>query len=165
MIQGCPQNDHWLTKFNLQHSMDGLTWTDYKADGVVSKKSRLNILNITKRLRTSWLKPELWRRKTLVVILFFLICSFFQAQQTDPLLKFSCLVHLCRLSMSASSQWSGTLWQAFASTSWDAHQTVRKPLYRCPLPVFSNTICCDAVLWTMLNNINLWFNRCSHMRQ
>ncbi|GLD55459.1 macrophage mannose receptor 1 [Lates japonicus] len=33
VIQGCPQNDHWLTKFKIQHSMDGTTWTDYTADG------------------------------------------------------------------------------------------------------------------------------------
>ncbi|KAK2888177.1 uncharacterized protein [Channa argus] len=33
VIQGCPGNDHWLTKFKLQHSLDGSTWTDYKADG------------------------------------------------------------------------------------------------------------------------------------
>ncbi|XP_071751059.2 uncharacterized protein LOC139908314 [Centroberyx gerrardi] len=33
VIQGCPQNDHWVTKFKLQHSMDGSTWTDYTADG------------------------------------------------------------------------------------------------------------------------------------
>ncbi|XP_069566819.1 macrophage mannose receptor 1-like, partial [Brachyistius frenatus] len=33
VIQGCPQNDHWITKFKMQHSMDGTTWTDYTADG------------------------------------------------------------------------------------------------------------------------------------
>ncbi|XP_026210056.1 LOW QUALITY PROTEIN: macrophage mannose receptor 1 [Anabas testudineus] len=33
VIQGCPGNDHWVTKFKLQHSMDGTTWTDYTADG------------------------------------------------------------------------------------------------------------------------------------
>lgn len=33
IIQGCPQNDYWLTKFKLRHSMDGATWTDYTADG------------------------------------------------------------------------------------------------------------------------------------
>ncbi|XP_005917437.1 macrophage mannose receptor 1 [Haplochromis burtoni] len=33
VIQGCPQNDHWVTKFKIQHSMNGLTWTDYTADG------------------------------------------------------------------------------------------------------------------------------------
>ncbi|KAG7499177.1 macrophage mannose receptor 1-like [Solea senegalensis] len=32
-IQGCPQNDYWITKFKIQHSMDGTTWTDYTADG------------------------------------------------------------------------------------------------------------------------------------
>ncbi|XP_024917706.1 macrophage mannose receptor 1 isoform X1 [Cynoglossus semilaevis] len=32
-IQGCPQNDHWVTKFRIKHSMDGNTWTDYTADG------------------------------------------------------------------------------------------------------------------------------------
>ncbi|XP_036973174.1 macrophage mannose receptor 1 [Acanthopagrus latus] len=33
VIQGCPQYDYWVTKFKLQHSMDGLSWTDYTADG------------------------------------------------------------------------------------------------------------------------------------
>ncbi|XP_068430349.1 uncharacterized protein [Clinocottus analis] len=33
VIQGCPQNDYWLTKFKIQHSMDGTSWTDYTADG------------------------------------------------------------------------------------------------------------------------------------
>lgn len=37
VIQGCPQGDHWLTKFKLQHSMDGATWTDYTTDGAVSE--------------------------------------------------------------------------------------------------------------------------------
>uniref|UniRef100_A0A3P9N6S8 F5/8 type C domain-containing protein n=1 Tax=Poecilia reticulata TaxID=8081 RepID=A0A3P9N6S8_POERE len=37
VIQGCPQNDHWVTKYKLQHSMDGASWTDYTADGDVSK--------------------------------------------------------------------------------------------------------------------------------
>lgn len=37
VIQGCPQNDYWVTKFKLHHSMDGLTWTDYTADGEVSE--------------------------------------------------------------------------------------------------------------------------------
>ncbi|XP_074546917.1 uncharacterized protein LOC141805663 [Halichoeres trimaculatus] len=33
VIQGCPQSDYWVTKFKIQHSMDGATWTDYTADG------------------------------------------------------------------------------------------------------------------------------------
>ncbi|XP_061589669.1 macrophage mannose receptor 1 [Cololabis saira] len=33
VIQGCPQTDHWITKFKIQHSTDGTTWTDYTADG------------------------------------------------------------------------------------------------------------------------------------
>ncbi|XP_030005898.1 macrophage mannose receptor 1 [Sphaeramia orbicularis] len=33
VIQGCPNNDHWVTKFKVQHSLDGTTWTDYTADG------------------------------------------------------------------------------------------------------------------------------------
>lgn len=37
VIQGCPQYDYWVTKFKLQHSMDGLSWTDYTADGEVSE--------------------------------------------------------------------------------------------------------------------------------
>ncbi|MEQ2275125.1 hypothetical protein XENORESO_021066 [Xenotaenia resolanae] len=33
VIQGCPHNDYWVTKFKLQHSMDGASWTDYSGDG------------------------------------------------------------------------------------------------------------------------------------
>lgn len=33
VIQGCPQGDNWITKFKIQHSMDGASWTDYTADG------------------------------------------------------------------------------------------------------------------------------------
>ncbi|XP_068609207.1 uncharacterized protein [Brachionichthys hirsutus] len=33
VIQGCPQNDHWVTKFKMQHSVDAAAWTDYTADG------------------------------------------------------------------------------------------------------------------------------------
>lgn len=36
VIQGCAQGENWVTKFKLQHSMDGATWTDYTADGEVS---------------------------------------------------------------------------------------------------------------------------------
>ncbi|XP_038845355.1 macrophage mannose receptor 1 [Salvelinus namaycush] len=35
VIQGCPTADHWVTKFKIQHSMDGSKWTDYKDDGGV----------------------------------------------------------------------------------------------------------------------------------
>ena len=40
VIQGCPQSDHWVTKVKLQHSMDGMTWNDYTADGEVSVQRR-----------------------------------------------------------------------------------------------------------------------------
>ncbi|XP_051907364.1 macrophage mannose receptor 1 [Hippocampus zosterae] len=33
VIQGCPNSDHWVTKFKMQHSIDGQSWTDYTADG------------------------------------------------------------------------------------------------------------------------------------
>ncbi|KAM4634074.1 macrophage mannose receptor 1 [Polymixia lowei] len=33
VIQGCPMNDHWVTKFKVQHSVDGTTWTDHTVDG------------------------------------------------------------------------------------------------------------------------------------
>ncbi|KAM6975835.1 uncharacterized protein LKV04_015092 [Tautogolabrus adspersus] len=33
VIQGCPQYDYWVTKFKIQHSMDGTTWTDHTPDG------------------------------------------------------------------------------------------------------------------------------------
>lgn len=36
VIQGCPQGDNWVTKFRIQHSTDGFSWTDYAADGEVS---------------------------------------------------------------------------------------------------------------------------------
>lgn len=39
VIQGCPQGDNWVTKFKIQHSMDGASWTDYIADGAVSEQS------------------------------------------------------------------------------------------------------------------------------
>lgn len=38
VIQGCPQGDNWVTKFKIQHSTDGFTWTDYTADGAVSER-------------------------------------------------------------------------------------------------------------------------------
>lgn len=34
VLQGCPQSDHWVTRFKLQHSYDGSSWTDYTADGL-----------------------------------------------------------------------------------------------------------------------------------
>ncbi|XP_055010163.1 macrophage mannose receptor 1 [Boleophthalmus pectinirostris] len=33
VIQGCPQNDYWVTKFKVQHSVDEVIWKDYTADG------------------------------------------------------------------------------------------------------------------------------------
>ncbi|XP_041666073.1 macrophage mannose receptor 1 [Cheilinus undulatus] len=33
VIQGCPQYDYWVTKYKIQHSSDGTTWTDHTADG------------------------------------------------------------------------------------------------------------------------------------
>ncbi|CAL8384873.1 unnamed protein product [Gadus morhua 'NCC'] len=33
VIQGCPDNDHWVTKFKIQHSLDGSAWAAYTADG------------------------------------------------------------------------------------------------------------------------------------
>lgn len=38
VIQGCPQGNNWVTKFKIQHSMDGASWADYIADGVVSEQ-------------------------------------------------------------------------------------------------------------------------------
>ena len=40
VIQGCPNEDHWVTKFKVQHSMDGSTWTAYTADGEVGVRQR-----------------------------------------------------------------------------------------------------------------------------
>lgn len=37
VIQGCPQGDNWVTKFKIQHSMNGAAWMDYTADGTVSE--------------------------------------------------------------------------------------------------------------------------------
>lgn len=53
VIQGCPGNDHWVTKFKLQHSMDGTTWTDYTADGRVSRILLLNNFIVYCRIRKS----------------------------------------------------------------------------------------------------------------
>ncbi|GAA6074574.1 macrophage mannose receptor 1, partial [Tachysurus ichikawai] len=33
VIQGCPTADHWVTKFKVQTSVDGVSWIDYKVDG------------------------------------------------------------------------------------------------------------------------------------
>uniref|UniRef100_A0A672LX26 F5/8 type C domain-containing protein n=1 Tax=Sinocyclocheilus grahami TaxID=75366 RepID=A0A672LX26_SINGR len=33
VIQGCPSSDHWVTKFKIQTSTDGLSWKDYSSDG------------------------------------------------------------------------------------------------------------------------------------
>ncbi|KAJ3605426.1 hypothetical protein NHX12_027473 [Muraenolepis orangiensis] len=33
VIQGCPSNDHWVTKFKIQHGLDGTSWTNYDVDG------------------------------------------------------------------------------------------------------------------------------------
>ncbi|XP_063066766.1 macrophage mannose receptor 1, partial [Engraulis encrasicolus] len=35
VVQGCPTADHWITKFKIQTSTDGTSWTDYTADGGV----------------------------------------------------------------------------------------------------------------------------------
>lgn len=35
VIQGCPTEDHWVTKFKVQISLDGVSWDDYKVDGNV----------------------------------------------------------------------------------------------------------------------------------
>lgn len=97
VIQGCPQNDHWITKFKLQHSKTGATWTDYTADGDVSEPPRFVArqilgLNIINKL---------------------VFCSSL-AQWTETPPTLSCWVHLCRLSSSASFRWSTTAKQAFA---------------------------------------------------
>lgn len=36
VVQGCPASDNWVTKFRIQSSTDGVTWTDYTSDGGVS---------------------------------------------------------------------------------------------------------------------------------
>lgn len=47
VVQGCPQGDNWVTKFRIQHSTDGFTWTDYTADGAVSERAPRFILRET----------------------------------------------------------------------------------------------------------------------
>ncbi|XP_007252805.3 macrophage mannose receptor 1 [Astyanax mexicanus] len=37
VIQGCPTADHWVTKFKVQTSLDGVSWTDYTAEGKVEE--------------------------------------------------------------------------------------------------------------------------------
>lgn len=124
VIQGCPQNDHWVTKFKIQHSMNGLTWTDYTADGNVSKKctklhsdflwsttcqtSRL----FKATLGSSWTVICLNIHDNNFVFLSF-ISSLYQEQQTETLLRLSCWGRLCQLSSSASFQWSSAVRQAF----------------------------------------------------
>lgn len=79
VIQGCPQNDHWVTKYKLQHSMDGAGWTDYTADGDVSKTgfvlhllreniciSRIYLFHLLKMTSISCpvFSPHIWSRIT-----------------------------------------------------------------------------------------------------
>ncbi|KAM6984695.1 C-type mannose receptor 2-like [Aplochiton taeniatus] len=33
VIQGCAQADYWVTRFKVQYSTDGTSWTDYTSDG------------------------------------------------------------------------------------------------------------------------------------
>ncbi|RVE65935.1 hypothetical protein OJAV_G00121150 [Oryzias javanicus] len=33
VIQGCSDGENWITKYKLQHSIDGISWKDYTADG------------------------------------------------------------------------------------------------------------------------------------
>lgn len=143
VIQGCPQNDHWITKFKLQHSMDGATWTNYAADGAVSEPFKAWLLG-----RRTTLSPETSS-----------LSSFFQGPQTETHPTLSCWVRPCRRSTSASSRWSSTVRQAFASTSWAARQTVRKPLYQFSVHHVQTLRC------YVPSQIMLWFNRCNHMRQ
>ena len=49
MVQGCPQYDYWLTKFKIQHSADGTSWTDYTADGPVSKQETTACRSVARR--------------------------------------------------------------------------------------------------------------------
>lgn len=107
VIQGCPQNDHWVTKFKLQHSMDGATWTDYTADGKVSHQE----------VKTSLVQNQTVKMENSLSFWISLISRISQAQQTETLLILSYWVHPCRLSTSASSLWSSAVRQAFASTS------------------------------------------------
>ncbi|XP_026880092.2 macrophage mannose receptor 1 [Electrophorus electricus] len=37
VIQGCPTADYWVTKFKVQTSTDGVSWTDYTAEGKVEE--------------------------------------------------------------------------------------------------------------------------------
>lgn len=41
VIQGCPSSDHWVTKFKIQTSTDGLSWKDYSSDGGVNTDTLL----------------------------------------------------------------------------------------------------------------------------
>lgn len=102
IIQGCPGNDHWLTKFRLQHSMDGTTWTDYTADGQVSTVTRVHLMLAVKVDNN----VSFW---------VFIVSSCSQVQPTGTLQTPSCWVHPCQPSTSASSRWSFTVKQAFAS--------------------------------------------------
>lgn len=116
VIQGCPQDDNWVTKFRIQHSSDGLTWTPYTADGEVSERTLRFILS---------------RRRADDHFGFFCFSSFCQARWTETLPSPSCSARPCQRSTSASSLWRSTVWQASASRCWGAHQTVRNPPHRC----------------------------------
>lgn len=124
VIQGCPQNDHWVTKFKIQHSMNGLTWTDYTADGNVSKKyTKLHsdfLWSTTCQIKT--VQSHTWEILDRFICLnihdnnflsLSFISSFYQEQQTETLLRLSCWGLLCQLSLSASFQWSSAVRQAF----------------------------------------------------
>lgn len=44
VIQGCPSADHWVTKFKIQTSTDGLSWNDYSSDGGVKTHTLIAVL-------------------------------------------------------------------------------------------------------------------------
>lgn len=124
VIQGCPQNDHWVTKFKIQHSMNGLTWTDYPADGDVSKNCmKLHSDFVVYHLPDiKTVQSHTWELLDRFICLNihdnnFLFLSFssrfYQEQQTETLLRLSCWGRLCQLSSSASFQWSSAVRQAF----------------------------------------------------
>lgn len=115
VIQGCPQSDSWITKFKLQHSMDGASWSNYINDGEVSDSRRSSSHLTSKR-------PE--DRSSLNSPLY---SSFSPDPRTETLPTLSCWARRCRQSTSASSRWRPAVKRAFALTSWAARQTVRTP--------------------------------------
>lgn len=120
VIQGCPDNNYWVTKFKLQHSMDGSSWTAYTADGEVRECAPW----FPKHPKFPFFMVQVVKVDGSLSLWIPLLSSFYQAPQTKTLQTPSCWEHLCRPGSSASSLWTSAVRSACALTSWAAYQTV-----------------------------------------